>query len=59
VKGSQGGVSTAGDKLLKSALFLLFLNLLSFHYKRHNQSKVDGRSTVKKNRDLLNLLVQT
>jgi len=31
-----------------NALFLSFVNLLSFHYKRHNQNKKD--STVNKNR---------
>jgi len=40
-----------------NALFLSLANSLSFPYKRNNQNKVD--STMHKNRDLLNLLVQT
>jgi len=40
-----------------NALFLSFVNLLSYHYQRHNQNKAD--STVNINRDLLILLVQS
>jgi len=40
-----------------NAVFLSFVNLLSFHYKRHNQNRAD--STVNNSGDLLNLLVHS
>jgi len=40
-----------------NALFLSFVNPLLFRYKHNNQNKAD--SAVNKNRDLLNLLVQS
>jgi len=38
-------------------LFVSFVNVLSFHYKRHVQNKAD--STVDKTRHPLNLFVQS
>jgi len=38
-------------------LFSTLVNLIAYRYKGHSQNKVD--STVNKNRDLLNLLVQS
>jgi len=45
------------DIAVKNALLLSFANSLYFHYKRHNQNK--AASTVNKNQDFLNLLVQS
>ena len=54
----ERGASTTGAYCWKvlNALLSSFVNLLSFHYKRHNQNKADG--TVNKHWDFLTLLVQ-
>jgi len=49
-KGSQGGTSMATTYCWKglNALFLLFVNILSYRYQRHNKNKADKKKSLSK-----------